>query len=126
MAYYETINLVKGDDLPALEIILRDSNAAASGQTLDLGDPTTWAFLNLTNVNAVKLKIRRQGIETLVDTITFTRVQPYIDGKVIMDWGLTTLDDGIGDYEGEIEIIYTDGKVLTVPDLLKFNLRAQF
>ena len=126
MAYYETINLVKGDDLPALEIILRDSNAAASGQTLDLGDPTTWAFLNLTNVNAVKLKIRRQGIETLVDTITFTRVQPYIDGKVIMDWGLTTLDDGIGDYEGEIEITYTDGKVLTVPDLLKFNLRAQF
>ena len=126
MAYYETINLVKGDDLPALEIILRDSNAAASGQTLDLGDPTTWAFLNLTNVNAVKLKIRRQGIETLVDTITFTRVQPYTDGKVIMDWGLTTLDDGIGDYEGEIEITYTDGKVLTVPDLLKFNLRAQF
>lgn len=126
MAYYETINLVKGDDLPALEIILRDSNVAASGQTLDLGDPTTWAFLNLTNVNAVKLKIRRQGIETLVDTITFTRVQPYIDGKVIMDWGLTTLDDGIGDYEGEIEITYTDGKVLTVPDLLKFNLRAQF
>ena len=126
MAYYETINLVKGDDLPALEIILRDSNAAASGQTLDLGDPTTWAFLNLTNVNAVKLKIRRQGIETLVDIITFTRVQPYTDGKVIMDWGLTTLDDGIGDYEGEIEITYTDGKVLTVPDLLKFNLRAQF
>ena len=126
MAYYETINLVKGDDLPALEIILRDSNAAASGQTLDLGNPSTWAFLNLTNVNAVKLKIRRQGIETLVDTITFTRVQPYTDGKVIMDWGLTTLDDGIGDYEGEIEITYTDGKVLTVPDLLKFNLRAQF
>ena len=126
MAYYETINLVKGDDLPALEIILRYSNAAASGATLDLGDPTTWAFLNLTNVNAVKLKIRRQGIETLVDTITFTRVQPYTDGKVIMDWGLTTLDDGIGDYEGEIEITYTDNKVLTVPDLLKFNLRAQF
>tara|TARA_R110002012_G_scaffold75369_1_gene190470 strand:+ start:158 stop:538 length:381 start_codon:yes stop_codon:yes gene_type:complete len=126
MAYYETINLVTGDDLPALEIVLRDSTAAASGQTLDLGDPSTWSTLNLTDVNAVKLKMRREGIETLVDTITFTRVQPYTGGKVIMDWGSTTLDDGVGNYEGEIEITYTDGKVLTVPDLLKFNLRAQF
>lgn len=126
MAYYETINLVTGDDLPALEIVLRDSTAAASGQTLDVGDPSTWSFLNLTNVNAVKLKMRREGIETLVDTITFTKVQPYTNGKVIMDWGSATLDDGVGIYEGEIEITYTDGKVLTVPDLLKFNLRAQF
>lgn len=126
MAYYETINLVTGDDLPALEIVLRDSTAAASGQTLDVGDPSTWSFLNLTNVNSVKLKMRREGIETLVDTITFTRVQPYTNGKVIMDWGSATLDDGVGIYEGEIEITYTDGKVLTVPDLLRFNLRAQF
>tara|TARA_R110002012_G_scaffold123741_3_gene274322 strand:- start:516 stop:896 length:381 start_codon:yes stop_codon:yes gene_type:complete len=126
MAYYETINLVTGDDLPALEIVLRDSTAAASGQTLDVGDPSTWSFLNLTNVNAVKLKMRREGIETLIDTITFTRVQPYTNGKVIMDWGSATLDDGVGIYEGEIEITYTDGKVLTVPDLLKFDIRAQF
>tara|TARA_R110002012_G_scaffold231277_2_gene403960 strand:+ start:207 stop:587 length:381 start_codon:yes stop_codon:yes gene_type:complete len=126
MSYLETINLVKGDDLPSLEIILRDSNAAATGQTLDLGDPTTWAFLDLTEVNTVKLKMRRHGIETLIDTISFTKVSPFTNGKVIMSWGSTTLDDGVGDYEGEIEITYTDGKVLTVPDLLKFNLRAQF
>jgi len=126
MAYLETINLVKGDDLPALEIILRDSNAAASGQTLDIGDATTWAALDLTDVNAVKLKFRKIGMDTLADTISFTRVAPYTDGKVVMDWGSTTLDDGHGDYEGEIEITYTDGKVLTVPDLFKFIVREQF
>jgi len=126
MAYYDSINLVKGDDLPALEIILRDSNAAASGQTLDIGDATTWAALDLTDVNAVKLKFRKIGMDTLADTISFTRVAPYTDGKVVMDWGSTTLDDGHGDYEGEIEITYTDGKVLTVPDLFKFIVREQF
>ena len=126
MAYLETINLVKGDDLPALEIILRDSNAAASGQTLDIGDATTWAALDLTDVNAVKLKFRKIGMDTLADTISFTRVAPYTDGKVVMDWGLTTLDDGHGDYEGEIEITYDNGKVLTVPDLFKFIIRDQF
>jgi len=126
MAYLETINLVKGDDLPALEIILRDSNTAASGQTLDIGDASTWAGIDLTDVNAVRLKFRRIGSDTLVDTIAFTRVAPYANGKVVMDWGSTTLDDGHGDYEGEIEITYTDGKVLTVPDLFKFIVREQF
>tara|TARA_R110001606_G_scaffold376035_1_gene534511 strand:+ start:328 stop:708 length:381 start_codon:yes stop_codon:yes gene_type:complete len=126
MAYLETINLVKGDDLPALEIILRDSNAAASGQTLDLGDSTTWAAMNLSDVNVVKLKVRKVGLEALIDTINFTRIQPYANGKIVMDWGSTTLDSGFGDYEGEVEITYTDGKVLTVPDLFKFNIREQF
>jgi len=126
MAYLETINLVKGDDLPALEIILRDSNTAASGQTLDIGDASTWAGIDLTDVNAVRLKFRRIGSDTLVDTIAFTRVAPYANGKVVMDWGSTTLDDGHGDYEGEIEITYTDGKILTVPDLFKFIVREQF
>ena len=126
MAYLETINLVKGDDLPALEIILRDSNAAASGQTLDLGDSTTWAAMNLSDVNVVKLKVRKVGLEALIDTINFTRIQPYANGKIVMDWGSTTLDSGFGDYEGEVEITYTNGKVLTVPDLFKFNIREQF
>ena len=35
MAYSETIKLVKGDTLPELTITLKDSNTAASGQTLD-------------------------------------------------------------------------------------------
>ena len=43
-----------------------------------------------------------------------------------MDWGTTSLDSGFGDYEGEVEITYTNDKVLTVPDLFKFNVREQF
>ena len=125
MAYYDSINLVKGDDLPALEITIRDSNTAASGQTLDVGDVSTWAPVDLSDVNTVKMKFRKIGSSTLVATITFTLVLPYTDGKVVMDWGLTTLDDGHGDYEGEIEITYDNGKVLTVPDLFKFIIRDQ-
>ncbi len=126
MAYYDSINLVKGDDLPSLEIILRDSNTAASGQTLDIGDVNTWSPIDLTNFTTVRFKFRKIGSTTLVDTISMTKVAPYTDGKVVMDWGLTTLDDGAGDYEGEIEMIYTDGKVLTVPDKFKFIIRDQF
>ena len=125
MAYYKDINLVKGDDLPALEIVLRDSNKAASGQTLDIGDASTWSPIDLTNVSAVRLKIREIGSTTLADTITFTIINPATDGKVVMDWGATTLDIH-GDYEGEVEMTYDNGKVLTVPDKFKFIIRDQF
>jgi len=125
MAYYKDINLVKGDDLPALEIVLRDSNKAASGQTLDIGDASTWSPIDLTNVSAVRLKFREIGSTTLADTITFTIINPATDGKIIMDWGSTTLDIH-GDYEGEVEMTYSNGKVLTVPDKFKFIIRDQF
>jgi len=126
MAYYKSINLVKGDDLPTLEIVLRDSNKAATGQTLDIGDPSTWSPIDLTLVSVVRLKFRKIGSSILADTILLNRITPYTDGKVVMLWNATTLDDGYGDYEGEIEITYTDGKVLTVPDMFKFIVRDQF
>ena len=125
MAYYKAINLVKGDDLPALEIVLRDSNKAASGQTLDIGDASTWSPIDLTSVGAVRLKIREIGSTTLADTITFTIINPATDGKIVMDWGATTLDIH-GDYEGEVEMTYDNGRVLTVPDKFKFIIRDQF
>jgi len=43
-----------------------------------------------------------------------------------MAWGTTTLDSTVGDYEGEIEITYNNGKVLTISDKFKFIIRDQF
>ena len=126
MAYYNTIKLVAGDDLPELDITLRDSNLAAAGTTLDITDPTTWNPIDITNVTAVRLKFREIGSTTLQATIGCTRVAPYDEGHVIMNWGLTDLDDISGDYEAEIELEYTSGKFMSVPDLLKFDVRAGF
>ena len=43
MAYLTTIDLVQGDQLPEIEITLKDSNTAATGLVLDDGDPETFA-----------------------------------------------------------------------------------
>ena len=126
MAYYNTIKLVSGDDLPELDITLRDSNLAAAGVTLVATDPTTWNPIDLTNVSAVRLKFREVGSTTLKATIGCTKVAPYDEGHVIMNWGLTDLDSISGDYEAEIELEYTSGKFMSVPDLLKFDVRAGF
>jgi hypothetical protein len=126
MAYYNTIKLVSGDDLPELNITLRDSNEAATGATLDITDPSTWNPIDLTAVSAVRIKFRAVGSTTLTSTVACTLVAPLTDGIVNMSWGLTDLDGISGDYEGEIELEYSSGRFLSVPDLLKFDVRAGF
>jgi len=126
MAYYNTIKLVSGDDMPELDITLRDSNLADVGKTLDITDPSTWNPIDITNVTSVNMKFRQIGSSTLKATIGCTKIAPFTEGHVIMNWGLTDLDSISGDFEGEIELTYSSGKVMTVPDLLRFDVRAGF
>ena len=126
MAYYKPIDLVKGDDLPLLNTTLRDSNDADTGKVLSITDPSTWKPLDLTTMTAVVMKFRKIDTTTPVITITCSRLLPYIDGVIQMAWGTTTLDGTAGDYEGEIEITYNNGKVLTISDKFKFIVRDQF
>jgi len=126
MAYYKPINLVKGDDLPLLQITLRDSNEAATGQVLSLTNPLTWKPIDLTDITHVRLKYRKIGTAVPLITILGTRQTPFANGVVTIAWGLTDLDGTSGDYEGEIELTYTGGKVLTISDMFKFIVRDQF
>ena len=71
MAYTSTIKLVVGDTLPELNFTLKDSNAAATGKTLDAEDSATWAPIDITG-GTVKLRIREVGETTVLSTITMT------------------------------------------------------
>ena len=127
--YYDTIRLVSGDTKPELNITLRDSNTAAPGTTLDPSDPTTWKIIDLTGVDKVEMNFRKVGSTTIHETILCTIVAPRTNGNVIMQWTTTALDNIAGEYEGEIVITDTaaaGGKVITVRDLLKFDIRARF
>ena len=124
--YYSTIELVAGDTMPELNIILKDSNTALSGQTLDAANHATWAIISLAAVSTVKMKFRKADTTTILETITCSIVSPASNGNVIMTWLADTLADAEGMYEGEIEITYDNGKISTVRDLLKFDVRAGF
>ena len=43
-----------------------------------------------------------------------------------MPWNTDTLAVSAGTYEGEIELVYTNGAILTLFDRLKFKVRADF
>jgi len=123
MAYSDTIKFVVGDTLPSLETTLKDSNTAASGQTLDTENSDTWAAIDLTG-GSVKLRIREVGQTTLIKTITGT-IASAANGKVnfaIPSGTWTTA----GTFEGEIEYTTSGGGIHTVQDLIKFKVRDDF
>lgn len=123
MAYITTIELVQGDQLPEIEITLKDSNTAAAGQTLDADDPTTFAPLVLTG-GSVRLRIRQVGQTTLIDTILGT-ITDASAGKVTFILNTNTLST-TGVLEGEIEFTDANSRTQTVVDLVKFKVRSQF
>ena len=125
MAYYETINLVANDTKPEINLTLKDSNTAASGLTLDPDDSATWAIIDISDPT-VTVKFRALGASTVLDTMTCVKVAPYTNGKCFMTWNATTLAVAAGTYEGEIELTYVAGGILTLFDRLKFKVRADF
>lgn len=124
MAYSDTINLVVGDTLPEVTVTLRDSNKAASGQTLDPNDSTTWDPINLTGAT-VRMRIRKVGSTTVSSTLTMTVQSPATDGKAFTNFPSGTLDEA-GLFEAEVEITYSGGGKQTVNDLLKLKVRDDF
>ena len=100
MAYYDSIQLVKGDTLPELNLTLRDSNTAATGKVLDADDVSTWAPIDLTDTT-VRLKFKALGSTDLKSTIA-------------------------GTFTGEVEVTYSGGGVQTVFDQLKFKVRGDY
>jgi hypothetical protein len=123
MAYITTIDLVQGDQLPEIEITLKDSNTAADGLILDEGDPATFAPLDLSN-GSVRMRIRQVGQTELIDTILGT-ITDADNGKVTFLFTSDTLEN-TGVLEGEVEFTDSNSRTQTVVDLIKFKVRSQF
>jgi hypothetical protein len=123
MAYLTTIDLVQNDQLPEIAVTLKDSNAAATGQTLDADNPDTFSPIDLSG-GSVRLRIREVGKTTLLDNIVGT-VTDASAGKATFVFGSSTLST-TGVLEGEIEITDSSSRTQTVVDLIKFKVRSQF
>ncbi|MNR49010.1 hypothetical protein D3C85_1683290 [compost metagenome] len=46
-------------------------------------------------------------------------------GRLAMDWSATALDTA-GEFEGEVEVVFPDGRIQTAFAILKFQIREQF
>ena len=123
MAYSETLNLVVGDTLPALNLTLKDKNSAASGSVLDPDNSATWAPIDITGAT-VRLRLRELGTTAIIDTRIFS-VTNGTAGQCTTNFETTTFGTA-GTFEGEIEITHANNSIQTVYDLIKFKVRDDF
>lgn len=108
----EKIKLVQGDTRPVLLCTITDEN--------------TGVVIPLTGA-AVSLKFRQAGAATLTATVVGSVIDGP-NGQVVFYPASAPemLQGEPGDYEGEIEITFSDSTVQTVYDVLKFKVREDF
>lgn len=108
----DKIRLVQGDTKPALVCVITDETT---------GNP-----IALTGAT-VRLKFRAAGTTTLTATVTGSITNGAAGECVFYPASAPEMLQGeAGDYEGEIEITFSDGSIQTVYDLLKFKVREDF
>ena len=122
--FARTIKLVRGDAGGELFLVLKDSNTAADGATLDPDNSDTWAPIDLTNSTTV-LKLRPKDSSEVKAVIPMYRIEPYTSGELFLQWPADALDTA-GIFNAEVEITYDSGQILTVYKELRFQVREDY
>jgi len=112
----DVINLVEGDKQGALRIDLKETNCLVT--------PSEWETIDLELVSGVVMYFREAYATELIATIDCIVVRAT--SEVWLEWPEGVLDDLDGDYEGEIQVNYTDGAEVTVFEVINFNIRKSF
>jgi hypothetical protein len=108
----DKIKLVQGDTRPALVCTITDD--------------TTNAPIDITGATVV-LKFRVAGATTLTATVTGSVTNGAAGQVVFYPASAPEMLQGApGDYEGEIEITFSDSQIQTVYDTLRFKVREDF
>lgn len=124
----EKIKLVQGDTKPYIVVSLTDES---TGDPIDVSSGVTALKFRATgsdtilfSVPGIKIAGKLNADGTVTSTGTYAT--PGKGGRVQFAWRDGDLNQSAGDYEGEIEITYSDGSIQTVYDLLKFKIRGDF
>jgi hypothetical protein len=121
------IKLVQGDTRPAVVISLKDQYGTAiscAGSTVRLYFKRAGSSSVLTTITGVLLTgyLNEDGTINIAEPYNV----PGGGGRVSFSWPVGALDVPAGDYQGEVEITFSDGGIHTVFDVLKFKVRADF
>lgn len=107
----DVIYLVQGDTKPQIKVTLTRDDGTAQ------------------NVTGATIKLHfRPALSTTVSfsiTGSFTGVDAT-KGEVVFNFTSGQLDLAAGDYEGEVEVVYSDSTRETVFEIIQFVLREDF
>jgi len=123
-----TIYIVKRDNLPTIDFVLRDNERAATGYYLDPRDPDTWKPVNLANLSIVGWFRAMCGNKQVLFGMPVLRHAPFSAGHcTLLGTPSPLMDIPVGWYEMEIEVTHCPTSYKqTVWKRFKFCLRDDF
>lgn len=107
-----TFKYVQGDTGPQIKVALTEED---SGNPVDLTGGT--ATLHFRAAGEDQVLFSRQF---------FINPQTAQNGEAVLQWETTDLNQEAGAYEGEIEVVRSNGLRETLYDKLKFKIREDF
>ena len=129
------ITLVRNDTAPALYLSLTQKDETGAEAPIDISQATVrfkfrapGAVVFKGTVVCTKL-IGRLVLDSAEIVVAIDSAAPYnvagVGGRCTVEWGPTDLDTD-GNYEGEVEITFASGRIMTVPGIYKFAVRKDF
>lgn len=107
-----TLFLVQGDTGPQVQV--------------DLTRADTGLAVSCQNANCT-MKVRVRGASATLFTITANDTGSNLeDGKLIFSFGNNLLSIAAGAYEGEVNVVFSDGSIETVYETVDFVAREDF
>ena len=85
-----------------------------------------WAALNLDGYVNIYMYLKKVGEVEAEFRIECVGVTPLTDGNVLLCWPEDVLADISGRYEGEFEVRYSNGRIVTTYQPIKFDIRNDF
>ncbi len=122
VTYLYVFEFVAGDSKVEFEIFVKKESCEDGEIPIsDMGP------FDLTDFASAIMKIRAIGGSEIIEEITQAVVSgDPTEGVLLMMSDDNFIDDEPGEYEGEIQITFTDGRVLTIKDLVKFIIKGEF
>ena len=124
----DKIKLVRNDTGPQIKINVIDENTGLPVNIAGAAVIMRFRKLAESTILAVVNGILVTGRE--LDDGSYDYAAPYdvqgAGGRAVFIWGGNDLDVEPGEYEGEVEITFSDGTVQTIYDTLRFKVRQDF
>lgn len=132
MANFRSIlHLVAGDHGQPVLVTLHDKSKAADGQQLNPYDPNTWAPLNLDNVVAIRLLVRRVDQTQIDKHTTLAKIADfsgptlsYARGQCILIWSKAFFATA-GRYKADLSLEWYSGATETLYSHMEFLVRER-
>ena len=122
-SYPYKVCMIAGNAGAEIKVHLRNEKCEDG---MDPDDPSTWHPLNIAGFQYITMYIRDTATHEHLLTLPGFPVSPMKNGNIVFRIPPGSINCVSGEYEGETEISFHDGRIITAKERIVFEIREDF